>query len=88
MYHSPYVREPKTGFQGLDFVFFLFFFGQWNLDFVFQSLVRFRIPQGVLPISKPRIWDSRFDGQKFRGFWNPDILTRGVCFIHDGDVMN
>ena len=61
MYHSPYVRESKTGFQGLNFVFF---FCQLNLDSVFQSLVGFRIPQGVLPISKPRIWDSRFDEQK------------------------
>ena len=68
-------RIPGTG------VCLFFFFGQWNLDSVFQSSVGFRIPQGVLPISKLRIWDSRFDEQKFSGLWNPYSFTRGVCTL-------
>ena len=48
----------------------------------------FRIPQGVLPILKPRIRDSGFDKQKFRGFQDRDSLTRGACVIDNWDVMN
>ena len=75
----PLYGNPRQ--DSRDRSLFFFFFGQWNLDSLFQSSVGFRIPQGVLPISKLRIWDSRFDEQKFSGLWNPYSLTRGVCTL-------
>ena len=51
---------------------------QWNLDFGFQSLVRFRVPCAVFWILKPRIPDSAckifkdFGFHKQKQSWIPE----------------
>ena len=82
-----HVRKSKTvlgsefhavdsGFQILAIDSSLY---QWNLDFGFQSLVRFRVPCAVFWILKPRIPDSAGQIFKDSGFHKQkSVLDSGI----------
>ena len=56
MYHSPYVRESKTGFQGLDFVFFFF----WSVELGFRISIVSAISDSSRCIADPKAQDLGF----------------------------